>query len=178
MDPREQGYVTVQQFVNEYGIRSVKYLKKIKELPEGSGIRIFPFVSLTDGFYRYEPDVEEIASLVTQFGFPDTWTGNAGIYNTVLTYTITRLRGFLQTISYVSDQPGVVQWRVTITLPDKTANVLFFDKLIITALAQTWADNDGKGFELPKGTVILIEAKSNGVLVVIAEASILGTEED
>lgn len=178
LQQKEKGYITVAEFIELYGIRSVKFLKKIEGLPEGSGIRIFPFVSLTDGKYRFEPDVEELPQLQIQFGFPSSWTGLAAAYNTVLTYTITNLRGFLQTIAYVSDQPGVTQWRVTITYPDGTAVILFQDQEIQTAFSQTWADNNGKGFEYQQGTTILIEARSDGIVNVIATASILGTEEE
>jgi hypothetical protein len=87
---------------------------------------------------------------------------NSATYQELAKVTITGVQAYLDEISMYSDTPDTAQFRLTIRRNQK-----FADKKIQTILVI-----DGKGTDLKKGDIVLLEVKSDGATTIVADGFI------
>lgn len=175
--PDKGALITLAEAIQEYGPEILKNLVKTQSfgpLSFGRGAWVTR-PSLPDGIYAIRGSTDKTPSLIglmiPAFGQPAPFS--AAVYQTILTVTVgTGKTGYLQEISIFSNKPLTTQWRITVIGSQKMNN-----QLAQTVVTWRWQNQNGKGLELPAGSQILIEAKSDGAVTTTATGMVTGTLE-
>lgn len=163
--------LTLDEAIARFGPGILGYLKVVKTLPIGTGVRVVP-PSVPDGLYSIAPMTDTATSVPII-----VWTPPAAFViatdTTIATYTCPAEKvAFIHELSMFSNKPSSALWTLTIA-----GKVHFAIKRIQTALTIPFTGNDGKGIRLNPGESVTIVCRSDGAVSVTADASILGVQE-